>query len=240
MRSRIQAPSARTRACCLPLRGPARRSFPPAGGVRPRSSGRSAELLTLLHQPGEPQRVIQRQRRALAGVGTGGVRGRRRSAARGPRHQVGNVATSRVDRDDDVLRGIQDLQDRSCQRHEISSMLFDLLLAHRAVRRASMPCEGCVDHHITRQPDRAAKAVTEEPALAERGLGRAGDRRVRSHRTGTKPPKPIRPVVERGRPSGTTCARSAECTPSAPMMKSPSAVVRRQNAPPPAGRRGLR
>jgi hypothetical protein len=42
---------------------------------------------------------------------------------------------------------------------------------------------------------------------------------------GTKPPKPIKPVSNGMGPSGMTCVRTAECTPSAPIRKSPSALV---------------
>ena len=226
IRSRIQAPVALNSRLLLPLRRASATIFSARGR---RSASKfwkvSAELLPVLHQPAEPHRILQRERGALAGMRAGGVRGvadQQRALAR-PGRQGRDV--ERVG-DHDVLGGVDDARDRIVPAGmEIAQMLLQRCLAHGAKRRRVDAMRGlrAPPHHAVVRIG-AAKAVAEKAALPERRLDALADRRVRRARDrGTKPPKPIRPVSNGFGPSGITCVRTAECTPSAPIRKSPSA-----------------
>ena len=202
-----------------------------------------AEFLTVLHQPAEPHRVLQRERSALAGMRAGGVRGVA-DQKRALRDQVGKVATSSVSVTTmfsaaSMICGIGSCQpawkSRKCCLHRV--------LAHGAERRGVDAVRGlrAPPHHAVVGIG-AAKAVAEESALPERRLDALPDRRVRQARErGTKPPKPIRPVSNGFGPSGITCvAHRRMHAVGADHEIAFGAWCRRQNARRPAGRRGPR
>ena len=103
----------------------------------------------------------------------------------------------------------------------------DRVLAHAAAGRGILAVRG-----LRRPPHQRRRRDPDCKSRSRRSRsGRTSSRRAApigqsaSTERGTKPPKPIRPVSNGFGPSGTTWARTAECTPSAPITKSPSAVV---------------
>jgi len=108
------------------------------------------------------------------------------SSAR-PRDHVGSVATSSVSVTTMFSGGIQDLLNRIMPagvKFRRWRLIASWLMPRNAA--ASMPCEGCVDHHITPViVVGAAKAVAEEPALAKGGLDALPDRVFASTERGT-------------------------------------------------------
>ncbi len=190
LNSRLLLPLRRASATILSARG--RRSFSNASNVAPSS-------LSVLHQPAQPHGVLQRERGALAGVRTGGVRGvpdQERPLAR-PGRQGRDVERRR---DHDVFGGFQQSRDRIVPAGvEVAQVPLQRILAHGAERRGidAVRGLGAPPHHAVVRIG-TAEAVAEEPALPECRLHALSDRDALDHRARHKTSEADQAGIEGG------------------------------------------
>ena len=148
MRSRIQAPVAPNSRLLLPLRRAAHDLLCARTALGLEILEGYAKLLPVLHQPAEPHGVFERSERLGRHADWWRARRRRSEACAGAPGRQGRDVERRCHHD--IFGCLRMRGYRIVPAFmEIEQMPLDCVLAHGAKFAASVPCEGCVLHHIT-------------------------------------------------------------------------------------------